>query len=432
MDVDFPKINNITTGQIYKAVIDRERAGEYLGQTVQFIPHITDEVTRRICLSAEGYEVVIIEIGGTVGDYENVPFLFAIKALERELGADHVAYALVTYLPVPGHIGEMKTKPTQQAIRMLGEQGIMPDFIICRSEQPLDVSRRKKIEVFANITADHIIAAPDVPSVYQMPIELERQELGTKLLQHLKLPHRQSPNWSSWQQRVEQMVHPKHQVRIAVVGKYVDSGDFSLTDSYLSICHALTHAGAEHATGVDIAWIDAKQFELDPASVAQLDQYDGILIPGGFGTAGVEGKITVINYARTHGIPFLGLCYGLQLAVVEFARNVCGLAGAHTTEVAQNTPYPVIDILPWQKELLEHQQYGGTMRLGLYKAAVKDNTMVHKVYTQAGFADKATEPMYHGALLVGERHRHRYERFDPAVCARIRRSWLCIFWVLFT
>jgi CTP synthase len=409
MNIDIPKKNNLTTGQIYKSVIDRERAGHYLGQTVQFIPHITDEVTRRICAAAEGHEVVIIEIGGTVGDYENVPFLFSLKALERELGSDHVAYVLVTYLPVPGHIGEMKTKPTQQAIRMLGEQGIMPDFIICRSQQPLDVSRRKKIEVFANITADHIIAAPDVVSVYQMPLELERQKLGAKLLSHLKLELRQQPDWVAWNQRVEHIINPQKQVRIAVVGKYLDSGDFSLTDSYLSICHALIHAGAEQNAGVAITWIDAKQFEADSSLLSQLNTYDGIIIPGGFGNSGVEGKIAVIKYARTHGIPFLGLCYGLQLAVVEFARHVCSLTDAHTTEVNQNTPHPVIDILPWQKELLDHKQYGGTMRLGLYKAAIREGTRVHTVYSNALDAHKSTQSMYKGALLIGERHRHRYE-----------------------
>lgn len=411
MDISIPKRNNITTGQIYKAVIDRERAGEYLGKTVQLIPHITDEIIKRIVEASHGYDVAVIEIGGTAGDYENVPFLFAIKALERELGSDYVVHVLVTYLPVPSHIDEMKTKPTQQAIRMLGEQGIMPDFIICRSQFPLDSIRREKIEIFANLPSDHIIAAPDIASIYHMPLEFENQQFGKKLLQHLKMPIKKEPNWNAWQQRVEHIEHPGSRVKVAIAGKYIDSGSFSLTDSYLSICHALIHAGAELNVGVDITWIDAKLFEKNPDKLSELSEYHGVIVPGGFGHSGVEGKINVIEYVRTHHIPFVGLCYGLQLAAVEYARNICDLTDAHTTEVDPDTPHPIIDVLPLQKQILKAGKFGGTMRLGAYKAEVKPNTKVYNLYR-----------LWNDELsTVYERHRHRYE-VNPAYVTLLEQN----------
>lgn len=405
MDMSIPKINNITTGQIYKTVIDRERAGEYLGKTVQFVPHITDEIIRRVMCAADGYEVAVIEIGGTAGDYENVPFLFALKALKRELGDDRVVCVLVTYLPVPAHIDEMKTKPTQQAVRLLGEQGIMPDFIICRSQFPLDQIRREKIELFSSLPSDHIIAAPDIASIYHMPLEFEQQGLGKKLLAQLKLPIKRQPDWSSWQKRVHHIEHPQSKIKIAIAGKYVNSGAYSLTDSYLSICHALIHAGAELNVGVDITWIDAKLFEKNPGKLTELSTYNGVIVPGGFGHTGVEGKINVIEYVRKHNIPFVGLCYGLQLAAVEFARNVCHLEGAHTTEVDPDTPHPIIDILPLQKQLLEAGKLGGTMRLGAYEAQLKSGTKVYELYQTASESSCV--------CTVYERHRHRYE-VNPA------------------
>lgn len=400
MNISIPKKNNITTGQIYKSVIDRERAGEYLGKTVQFVPHITDEITQRILQAAEGYEIAVIEIGGTAGDYENVPFLFAIKALERDLGADHMVYVLVTYLPVPAHIDEMKTKPTQLAIRLLGEQGIMPDFIVCRSKYPLDQIRRNKIEVFAHLPADHIIAAPDIASIYHMPLEFEQQEFGRKLLDHLRLTSRRQPDWTSWQECVDHIDHPPKRVSIAIIGKYIDSGSFSMTDSYISICHALVHAGAQLNVGVDITWIDAKLFEQDEKKLADLERFDGVLVPGGFGTSGVEGKIKAIEYVRINNIPYMGLCYGLQLAAIEFARHVCNLTGAHTTEVHPETPHPIIDVLPLQREVLQAHRYGGTMRLGAYEATLRSGTRVHGLYQNAQGPE---------VTVVHERHRHRYE-----------------------
>lgn len=400
MDCDIPKQNSITTGQIYKAVIDRERSGGYLGKTVQFIPHIPEEVIRRVKQAADGYDIAIIEIGGIVGDYENVPFLFALKSLERELGPHSVVYVLVAYLPVPAHINEMKTKPAQQAIRLLREEGIFPDFVVCRSEQPLDEVRKKKIEEYVHIPLDHIIAAPNVESIYQIPLDLEKEDFGKKVLKTLNLESRKTPQWSEWAQLVRAIKEPKTRLKIGIIGKYFDTGDFSLTDSYLSIYQALVHAGAQSDVGIEIVWVNARQFEADASTVSMLSEFAGIIIPGGFGKEGTLGKMLAIEYVRTHNIPYLGLCYGLQLAVIEFARNVCGMHNAHTTEVDAATPYPVIDILPLQKELLAHQEYGASMRLGGYQAQLQEHSTVTQLYQGAR---RCTD------LMVSERHRHRYE-----------------------
>lgn len=399
LDQDIPKRNNITTGQIYKAVIDRERRGEYLGQTVQFMPHILDEVKRRIVEASQGFEIAIIELGGTVGDYENVPFLFALKGLERELGADSIAYVLVTYLPIPDHVQEMKTKPTQQAVRLLGQEGILPDFIICRAKQALDEVRKKKIEQCSHVHSDQIISAPDIQTIYEMPILLEQEKLGQKILKHFHLQSRKEPDWNTWKQLVATIKNPPSRIKIAIVGKYLDIGDFSLTDSYVSIYQALVHAGAASSVGVEISWINSQTFEQHPERLQELSAFDGMIIPGGFGNSGVEGKIAAISYVRTHKIPYLGLCYGMQLAAVEFARNKCDMKRAHTTEVNQETEYPIVDILPTQKHLLAEQSYGGTMRLGSYQATIKKESKIAQLYAKDG----------HGAQTVSERHRHRYE-----------------------
>lgn len=412
MDQDIPKQNSITTGQIYKAVIDRERSGGYLGKTVQFIPHIPEEVIRRIKQAAEGYEIAIIEVGGIVGDYENVPFLFALKSLERELGAQSVVYVLVAYLPVPEHINEMKTKPAQQAIRLLREEGIFPDFVVCRSEQSLDEVRKRKIEEYVHIPLDHIIAAPNVPTIYQIPLDLEKENFGYKVLKALNLASKKAPNWAEWAQLVRSIKEPKKRIKIGVVGKYFASGDFSLTDSYLSIYQALVHAGAQADVGIDTVWVSAQQFEVDPISLVELEKFDGVIIPGGFGKEGIEGKIAAIEYVRTHNIPYLGLCYGLQLAVIEFARHVCGMQAAHTTEVDEHTVYPVIDMLPMQKELLAHERYGGSMRLGAYQAELQKDSKVTALYQGARRCSD---------LKVDERHRHRYEvnpKYVPALAEK--------------
>ncbi len=424
LNIDIPKDNCMTTGQIYKTVIDRERKGGYLGKTVQFIPHITDEIKRRIKESSKGYDFCLVEIGGTIGDFENIPFLFATKSLSREVGEKNVIYVLVTFLPTPSHIEEMKTKPTQQAIRMLSENGIIPDFIICRAKVPLDDVRKKKIETYANIASDHVISEPDIDTVYRIPLDLEKEEFGLKILKDFNMKPRRKPDLKEWAKSVKRIVEPAKRIKIGVIGKYVEIGDFQLADSYLSINESLKHAGAANNVGIDIEWVDAKEFEKNPIKLKKLREYKGIIVPGGFGGSGVEGKIMAIRYARENNIPYLGLCYGLQLAVVEFARNVCRMEGANTTEVDKHTKFPVIDIQPAQKKLMEMHDYGGTMRLGAYAAMIERNSNTYKLYKETGRLQedkerleklrKDKEQKFRVGILeekpvVLERHRHRFE-----------------------
>ncbi len=422
LGIDIPKRNNITTGQVYKAIIDRERRGEYLGETVQFIPHVPNEIKDRIRAASEDYDVTIIEIGGTVGDYENIPFLFAVKGLERELGKENLIYVLITYMPVPSHIGEMKTKPTQQAIKLLQENGIIPDIILCRGKEALDDIRRKKIETYANIKREFVISAPDVKIVYEVPINFERENLGKKILTKLALEPKKEPNWEKWNVRLNNLRNPSTTARIGMVGKYLDIGEFSLRDAYVSINEALINAGAALGIKPKIEWIDSK--EIEQQGVEILKNYDGIIIPGGFGATGIEGKIKTIKYVRENKIPFLGLCLGMQLAAVEYARNVCNLKEAHSREVLPDTPYPIITLLPSQQKAMEESQYGGTMRLGAYAAYIKPDTLVYKLYEKEGRIKqdmaKSFEPYRLGQLIdsqpatkyIVERHRHRYE-FSP-------------------
>ena len=392
---------------------------------MQFIPHIPDEIKRRLKEASDGYDFVLIEIGGTIGDYENIPFLFAVKSLEREIGKQNLSYVLVTYLPIPSHIEEMKTKPTQQAIRLLSESGIFPDFIICRAKKPLDVVRKKKIETYANIASEHVISEPDIETVYQIPLDLEKEKLGEKLLKEFGMKSKKQPSWQEWKKLVGNILNPKKTVKIAIVGKYIDIGDYNLADSYISINQALMHAGASLNTGVEINWLDSKIFENDKKSLNELKNYDGIIVPGGFGASGIEGKINAINYTRINKIPYLGLCYGLQLAVIEFARNVCNLKDAHTTEVNPKASAPVIDVQPAQREILEKGMYGGTMRLGAYSAILKDKSKVLRLYEESGRLQEDAKKINElvkdksqafrlgilekGKKTVLERHRHRYE-----------------------
>lgn len=435
LDVDISKKNNMTTGQVYKSVIDRERSGGYLGKTVQFIPHIPEEVIRRIKLASDGHDIAIIEIGGTVGDYENEPFLFAGKSLECQLGSENVAYILVTYLPIPKHVGEMKTKPTQQAIKLLRQEGIFPDFILCRAERPLDEARKSKIDSSVHISTENIISSPDIETIYQVPLCLELEGLGKKVLKRLNLAPKKECNLKDWQKLVDNIKTPQKRVKIAIVGKYVKLGDYSISDSYLSVKEAIIHAGAQLNTGVEITWLDAGDFEKDKNKLKELDNFDGVIVPGGFGSSGVEGKIAVIEYLRKNNIPYLGLCYGMQLAVIEFARNICGLRGASSTEIDKETKYPVIDFMPEQKSVLEKEEFGGTMRLGAYPAVLKSGSLVEGLYKETGRAQedaRRIESMVKECALKGsdtlleslkleslkngevnsvilERHRHRYE-----------------------
>jgi CTP synthase len=425
LGIDIPRLNNLTTGQIYRTVIERERRGEYLGQTVQPIPHITDEIKRRVRASAKGFDIVLVEIGGTIGDYENEPFLFAMKSLEREIGEANILYVLITYLPVPSHIEEMKTKPTQQAIKLLSETGIFPDIILCRARGPLDQVRKKKIEVYANIDADSVISAPDVKTVYSIPLNFEREGMGMKILRKLRLEPRRTPDWSYWKQLVDGILHPQRNVKVAMVGKYVEIGDYRLADSYISVNQSLEHAGAALDTRVNITWIDAKWIERDNGDPEFLSEYDGIVVPGAFGSGGAEGVIRAIQFARERQVPFLGLCYGLQLAAVEFARNVLGLEEANSSEINPATRHPIIDIQDAQKEILQDHQYGGTMRLGAYAAILKEGSLVLDLYKRTGRLKEDVQRIEQlkqipeetfrlgiipeAAYVVLERHRHRYE-----------------------
>jgi len=420
LNIKIPKKNNITTGQIYKAIIDRERKGDYLGQTVQFIPHVPEEVKRRLKDAAKGFDIALVEIGGTIGDYENIPFLFAAKSLERELGRENVAYVLVTYLPAPSHIEEPKTKPTQQAIKSLSEMGILPDFILCRAKEPLDDVRKKKIETYANIESDHVISAPDISSLYSCPINFENEKLGQKIMKRINLKPRKTPDWTTWKSLLKNIEKPKQELKIAIVGKYVDIGEYSLQDSYISINEAIEHAAANLQAKPKITWIDAKTYEKNPKNLDELKKYHGVIVPGGFGGSGVEGKIAAIKFCRENKIPYFGLCYGMQLAVVEFARNLCDLKNANSTEVDPKTPHPVIDIQPSQRELMAKSDYGGTMRLGAYAAVLKENTQVLKLYEQTSrLAEDKNQFSSLEKFRIGitdnaknialERHRHRYE-----------------------
>jgi CTP synthase len=387
------KNHNITTGQVYYAVIRREREGNYLGKTVQPIPHITDEIKRRIITLAEKEEVefVLIEIGGTVGDYENVLFLEAARQMKYE--GRHVLFIHVSYLPVLGSIGEMKTKPTQHSVKALQGLGIQPNFIICRSEQELDDPRRKKIALFCSVNSEDIIANPDMENIYEVPLKLEEQKIGDKILNKFTYNARASV-LSDWRGFVERMNNASKKVNIGIVGKYFKVGKYRLRDSYISVIEAIKHAAVANDVDPEMMWINAKDFEEEESKLKILKSVDGIIVPGGFGSEGVEGKILAIKFARVNGIPFLGLCFGFQLAVVEFARNVCGLEDANTTEVDNNTKTPVVDFLPWQKELIKQSKYGATMRLGAQVIKIKKNTLAHRLY---------------GNETVIERFRHRYE-----------------------
>lgn len=393
LDKNISKDNNITTGQIYGSVIERERKGEYLGKTVEAIPHITDEIKRRIRKIANDTKVdfVIVEIGGTVGEYQNEIYYRAARMMKTE--GDKVLFIHIGYLPIPKHLGEMKTKPTQQSVEALGRLGIQPDFIVCRSEVPIDDVRREKLAIFCNVSKEDVISNPDFEYVYELPLFFEKQDFGKKILQKLNLEPRKS-NFKDWGDFVKKLKNNGKVVKVGIVGKYFNIGEFKLSDSYISVIEAIKHAAANNDVRAEIAWIDSKDFEKDPEKLKNLKEFDGIIVPGGFGTSGVEGKILAIQFTRENNIPYLGLCYGLQLAVIEYARNVCKLKDANSTEINPNTPHPVIDLLPWQKKILQESKYGATMRLGGQIVEIEPNTLAYRLY---------------GKDKVMERFRHRYE-----------------------
>ncbi|MFC1693544.1 glutamine hydrolyzing CTP synthase [Candidatus Latescibacterota bacterium] len=439
LDVDISRTHNLTTGQIYKAVIDRERQGEYLGATVELIPHITDEIKNRVVEAAGNHDICMVEIGGTMGEYQNIPYLFAMKSLQIETGMENMIYILITYLPVPSHIEEMKTKPTQQAIKLLSENAIFPDIILCRARTPLDMIRKKKIQTYANISADYVISAPDTNNLYTIPLNFEKEHIGQKIMEKLQIQARKKADWREWKNYVKRIDHPKKKVNVAIVNKYVVTGSFKLADCFISVSQSLIHAGAELDAGVNIHWVDAKQVEAvdDPGEI--LRGFDGILIPGGFGEQGYDGMIKTIRYARENKIPYLGLCYGMQLAVCEFARNVCGLSGACTTEIEPDSPHPVITIIESQKDTLEKLGYGGTMRLGAYAAIIKPDTFIYNLYKETGRIKADSEKINRfkssedqqfrvgirndSDIVVVERHRHRYE-VNPEYIKPLKKNGL--------
>ncbi|MBX4210614.1 CTP synthase [Candidatus Parcubacteria bacterium] len=396
MEMDLKSEGYMTSGMVYKSVIDRERNLGYKGKCVEAIPHITDEITRRIQASADlnGSNISLIEVGGTVGDYQNIMFIEAARVLRLKNPRD-VIFILVSYLPIPSKIGEMKTRPTQNAVRALNSYGVQPDIIIARSAMSLDQKRKEKIAISCNVPADNVISAPDIESIYDVPTNFEKDKLGDKIVSALAMKSKSSRDGLAvWRQFVSNMKSLKNEVHIGVVGKYFDTGEFVLSDAYISIIEAIKFSGYVSGVIPRLTWLNSKDFEENPEKVKELARFDGIIVPGGFGSTGVEGKINVIKYARDHKIPYLGLCYGMQLAVIEFSRNVAGIKGANTSEITPDGKANVIDIMPDQKKKLAEKNYGGSMRLGAYPAAIKEGTIAHEAY---------------GKTEISERHRHRYE-----------------------
>jgi CTP synthase len=388
--------NYMTTGQVYKTVIDKERAFEYKGEDVEAIPHLTDEIIRRIKVAgrANKADVVIVELGGTVGEYQNGIFYEASRILRLQQPKD-VIQVHVSYLPVIKSLGELKSKPAQQSVQMLNSMGIMPDFLIARSEKEIDKRRRERLAMFCNMHDEDIIANPDLNSIYDVPIFLEKQKFSDKIIKKLSLPKRNKNNkLVEWKKFVEKLNNPTKEVKIAMVGKYFVTGSFTLTDSYLCVMEAIKHAAAENGVKVIVEAINAEEIEKDGAK-KYLVGFGGIIVPQGWGMRGVEGKILTAQYARENKIPYLGLCFGMQMAVIEFARNVLKLKGANSEEADPKTKYPVVHVMPDQKKYLEAHNYGGTIRLGSWPCQIKADTLLSEIYNI-----RAT---------INERHRHRYE-----------------------
>jgi len=405
LGINLSTINYITTGRVYQAVINRERNLEYGGRCVEVVPDIPNEVISRINKAAKisRADFVLIEIGGTIGEYQNMLFLEAARMLRLQYSKD-VLFVLVSYLPIPENIGEMKTKPTQNAVRALNEAGIQPDVILGRSRIPLDEPRKRKISVFCNLAKEDVISAPDIESIYEIPINFEKEDLGNRILKKFSLRAKKN-NLKDWRALVKIIKTAKKPVKIGMVGKYFQTGNFTLMDSYISIIEAIKHACWSFKREPEIYWVEAEGYEKNPEKLSELKKFDGIIVPGGFGSRGTEGKIKAIEYCRKNKIPFLGLCLGMQLAVIEFARNVCNMKDANTKENVKYCKYPVIDVMPEQKTLIQDKKYGGTMRLGAYPCLVKKGTLAHLFYKKNNFGRINKK----GNILAFERHRHRYE-----------------------
>lgn len=389
-----PEINYMTTGRVYQEVIKRERNLEYGGKNVEVVPDIPLEVIRRIKTAATKAkaEVTLVEIGGTIGEYQNIIFLEAARMMKQEAPRD-VAVVMVSYVPIPGSIGEMKTKPTQYAARTLNSAGLQADVILARAAFPIDQKRKAKIATFCNTKPEAVISAPDVKSIYDIPLNFEKDGLGDILTHTLGLPERKT-DLSEWQRFVKKSRNGKKEVQIAVVGKYFDSGSFVLSDVYISVLEALKFSAYALNLKVKLTYLNSKDFESGKVKLTELKKYDGVLVPGGFGATGVEGIISAIGYVRKNKIPYFGLCYGMQLAIIEYARNVARIKNAHTREIDASGKSLVIDVMVDQKERLAKQEYGGTMRLGTYPCVLGAGTIAQKAY---------------GVDKIHERHRHRYE-----------------------
>jgi len=404
---DLSRINYMTTGRVYQSVIEKERSMQYQGRNVEVVPDVPEEVIRRIKKATKqaDADIAIVEIGGTIGEYQNILFLEAGRMMNVKQPED-VMFVMVSFLPIPSKVGEMKTKPTQYAARSLNSAGIQADMIIARAEQPLDKKRKNKIATFSNISPNRVISAPDVESIYDVPVNFERDNLGAIISDDLGLNHRmEKTNLSKWKSFTNKRKNATETIDVAVVGKYFDSGDFQLSDVYISVLEALKISAYTQKIIPRVHYLNAEEFEGEGGTknLRKLKKYDGIIVPGGFGTRGIEGKINVVEYARKNKIPFFGLCYGMQIAVIEFARNVLGIENATTAEMDPEAEELVVDIMPEQKKLIAEGKYGNTMRLGAYPAILKKGTIARQAY-------KTNE--------IQERHRHRYE-INPAYIEKI-------------
>ena len=397
LNLNLTRINYMTTGRVYQRVIEKERNLEYKGRCVQVVPDVPLEVVDRIKkagINAKA-DVVVVEIGGTVGEYENILFLEAARMM-KIANPENVFFVMVSYLPTPSKVGEMKTKPTQHAVRALNASGIQPDILIARGETSLDEKRKEKLSLFCNMRPDRIISAPDVDSIYDIPLNFEKEKLSDKLCDIMGMVCKPTDKnaWNAWRKFAQHSHNGKETVKIAMVGKYFETGDFVLSDSYLSVIEAIKYSSYAQNKKPIISWLNSVDFEKSPAKLKGLKKYDGIIVPGGFGSRGIEGKLNVVKFARENKIPYFGLCYGMQMMVIEYARNVLGLKDANTKEVNPNSKNLVIDVMESQKENLQKNLYGGSMRLGGYKAILEDKSIARMSY---------------GRREIIERHRHRYE-----------------------
>jgi len=396
LEMDLGSGDYMTSGMIYKHVIEKERNLGFKGKCVEAIPHVTEEIVKRWRKAADSHssDISLIEIGGTIGDYQNILFIESARILKIKYPQD-VMFIMVSYLPIPGSLGEMKTRPTQNAVRQLNSYGVQPDMIIARGTQSLDSKRKEKIAFACALPVENIISAPDIKSVYDVPLNFEKDKISSVILKTLHMRTKaHNGELEAWKKFVDKRENAKHTLKIAVVGKYFDTGDFMLSDAYVSVIEAVKFSSYWKDARTELTWVNSKDYEVDPKKVQELKNFDGIIVPGGFGESGIEGVIMAIEFARKNKIPYLGLCYGMQLAVIEYCRNVIGWKDAHTAEINPQSTHVVIDIMPEQKKNLEEGKYGASMRLGAYEAMVSLGTVAHKAYK---------------ADMVSERHRHRYE-----------------------